>query len=142
MINEYALAFSYTRNHRIFGPTRMQHSFTISSDENLLSETFTGDIDMELIPAIDRAIMAKPGFKSGLKFLTDLTQARIAHAYQDLVKQGSLKPGFEVSKHAYVVANDHDFGMVRMMITISSENDNNNVNVFKCRDEAIAWLED
>jgi hypothetical protein len=29
-----------------------------------------------------------------------------------------------------------------MMITISSENDNNNVNVFKCRDEAIAWLED
>ena len=120
----------------------MQHTFNISSDNNLLSESFTGDIDMELIPSIDQAIMADPEFKSGLKFLTDLTTARIPQEYHDLVKKGSLKPKFDVSKHAYVVANDYDFGMVRMMITVSNENENNTVNVFKNHDEAIAWLED
>ena len=120
----------------------MQHSFTISSENNLLSETFTGDIDMQLIPSIDQTIMADVEFREGLKFLTDLTAARIPQDYKELAKIGCLKPEFQVSKHAYVVANDHDFGMVRMMITVSSENDNNNVNVFKSRDEAIAWLDE
>ena len=120
----------------------MQHSFNISRDDNLLTEIFTGNVDMELIPSIDQTIMADPEFTEGLKFLTDLTSARISHEYDELVRTGSLKPEFQVSKHAYVVANDYDYGMVRMMITVSNENDDNNVNVFKCHDDALAWLEE
>ena len=119
----------------------MSHEFTIDCEAGLLKETFTGLMSLEILTESNKAIITHPGFREGLKFLTDFRNAQIPFGYKTMCAHIFCLPSLHVSKQAFVVAQKTEYGMIRMFLTLT-EGDGiyEESKIFTSNQEGIKWL--
>lgn len=118
----------------------MKHEFEIDGEAGLLTETFAGEISLDLLTAANTAILNHPEFTSGLNFLTDLREARISFGYNEMGTHVRNLPRLQVVKQAFVIARDSEYGMIRMFIILTDgKGIFEEARIFRSMEDGVAW---
>ena len=64
----------------------MTHTYNINIDNNIITEEFIGDVDLETLDKINSSIIEDKNFKKGLNFLTDLRNSNLLISYQEMLQ--------------------------------------------------------
>jgi hypothetical protein len=110
-----------------------------------LSIVIEGDFDLATWSLVMAAIPETPGFKPGLDSLVDARAARFLFTSQEIrelvraIKAHVERRGGVSFRSAYVVSRDVDYGISRMIQTLTDESPIQAA-VFRSMDEAEQWL--
>ena len=119
----------------------MSHEFRINCEAGLLQETYSGPLILDMLSDANLAIAAHPDFTKGLKFLTDLRNARIPFGYKEMSAHIYTLPRLDISKQAFIVTHAVEYGMIRMFITLTEDNDlYDKAQIFRSVGEGMEWL--
>ena len=99
----------------------MIYKFKIYPETGTLEESFSGEITLHELRAINDEIFADPDFRYGLNVISDVREAEINFGYDVMLAHMHSLPPLKFGKHAIVVSNKVMFGMIRMHITVTQD---------------------
>ncbi len=119
----------------------MSHEFQIDYEAGLLKEAFSGLLSLDMLTDANVAIIAHPDFTKGLRFLTDLRNAQIRFGYNAMSSHVQTLPRLHISKQAFIVTQEAEYGMIRMFITLTEDNDvYDQAQIFRSIERGMEWL--
>ena len=119
----------------------MSHEFRIDCEAGLLKEVFSGLLSLDILTDSNAAIIAHPDFTKGLRFLTDLSNAQIPFGYNEMNAHARTLPSLCISKQAFIVTQEAEFGMIRMFITLTEGNGiYDEAQIFRSIEDGMEWL--
>ena len=119
----------------------MSHEFRIDCEAGLLKEAYSGLLTLDTLTDSNVAILAHPDFTKGLKFLTDLRNAQIRFGYNVMSAHVRTLPRLHISMQAFIVTGAVEYGMIRMFIALTEDNDiYDEARLFTSIEEGKEWL--
>jgi hypothetical protein len=123
------------------GVCAMSHEFRIDCEAGLLKEAFSGLLSLDVLTESNVAIFAHLDFTEGLSFLTDLRNAQIPFGYNEMNAHVHTLPRLRISKQAFIVTHEAEYGMIRMFITLTEDSDiYDEAKIFRSIEEGMKWL--
>jgi len=119
----------------------MKHEYSIHIEDNILTETFTGDIDLSILDQANASIIKDKNFVKGLNFLTDLREANLLITYDEMWQHTYRLPDLGINKLAIITNRDLEYGISRQFEALTNDKDLYiEISIFKDRNEALKWL--
>ena len=116
----------------------MGYTYNIDPEARLILEDWHGEVTMGEILECYEAEQRDARFSFAFDGLADLSDATILASFGQL-RTIALSQGF-TGKWVFVAPHDGAYGVARMYMAAAG--DAREINVFRTRDEAMAWLRD
>lgn len=119
----------------------MLHKFKIDDDAKILTEIYSGVIDLDALTEANRSIVQHPDFSEGLSFLTDLREAHIPFGYEAMLAHVRALPSLYIKKQAFVAKRPVEYGMIRMFLSLTDGGElYDEAQLFRSKEEGMEWL--
>lgn len=115
----------------------------IASDEGVILITGAGTLTTAEVEALWARIKQDPAYHGGLALLVDIRDASLSELTPDAMREVALagSPQRAAARRAYVVSNDMQFGMIRMLAAFGDTvQPGREIRPFRDVAAARAWL--